>query len=315
MAAKRIDYWIKLFGSLYSRSDRGRKPEEYWIATMAHCSGIGESIRRVDYPELIKSAAHAFCWICCFNNHLRNNKKDLLFYIDHSLCDIVFFKFPNICGHCFRNPCQCDPYKTDQKKDKAANYKRLLKEWTINRKVEGHTIEEWLSIFRAIYGGQNHLLTLESIGFHFLEEGGEEALAIRQLMQLRGKIERWSKEDKLFLNRICKIEGLVDEYDKCARDDNGKPRIDMKSGSIQAIKNRIIKAKMDLVIELADTFSWFCAIQIKMLRILETIEIKKPEDYDLEEFLKKEYKLGKGKLSCPTCKEGPCKCRFYPKTS
>lgn len=307
-----ISDWTKNFASIYSRSDKGRGAEEFWIATMAHSSVIGESIRRVDYPQLMKAAAHTFCWMCCYVNYC-NTTDDLLFYCKHSLCDIVFFKFPNVCGHCREIPCKCDPFKMDSQKDKAADYMKLLERWKDYRRTEGHRIKEWLNMFRDIYGGRIHLLTLESIGFHFLEEAGEEAKAVRQLVQMRGVLDGGIEGlDRSFLQEISGIEKLVEEYKKCERDEEGKPKIKMDSNALEHVKTRIVKAKMDFFIELADTFSWFCAILIKMLGIIKNNRIGELDDYNLEVFLEKEYKASSEGLKCPTCDGRPCKCIFFP---
>lgn len=311
MEPRLIKDWINEFAKLYAQSDRGRSPEEFWIATMAHCSGIGEAIRRVNYHGLMKAAAHAFCWMCCYVHYCSTKEEDLLFFCQHSLCDIVFFKFPDVCGHCRENPCKCDPFKMDRKKDKASNYKELLQKWREKRKPEGYKIDEWLNIFKDIFGGRNHLQTLESIGFHFLEEVGEEAKAVRQLIQLRGIIEQSDSMHNNTLKNISTIEGLVEEYSNCPLDDQGKPIINMASTNLKDIKTRIIKAKMDFIIELADTFSWFCAILIKISRIIENMNVTEPGIYDLDEFLQREYKATSEGLTCPTCKNIPCKCQFF----
>ena len=307
-----IKEWMHDFAELYSDSDKERSPEEFWIATMSYCSVIGESIRRINYPRLMKAAAHAFCWICSYV-HYCNNTEDLILHCNHTLCDIVFLKFPNVCGHCLENPCKCDPFKMDEKKDKSADYRWLLDRWKERRKIEGHKIDEWLNIFKDIYGGQNHLQTLESIGFHFLEEAGEEAMAVRQLVQMRGILNGGVKGlEKEFLETLASIEGLVDEYINCPKDDENKPKIVMESNDLEHVKTRLVKAKMDFVIELADTFSWFCAILIKISRIVENIEVNNPELYDLEKFLQTEYKASPEGLTCPTCTKRPCKCCFFP---
>jgi hypothetical protein len=307
-----IKDWTQAFANLYSQSDKGRTAEEFWIATMAHSSVIGETIRRLDYPELMTAAAHTFCWMCCYVDYC-NKTDDLLFHCKHSLCDIVFFKYPAVCGLCQESPCKCDAPKTDSKKDKAADYKKLLQKWKGLRRMEGHTIEEWLDIFKPIYGGRIHLQTLESIGFHFLEEAGEEAKAVRQLVQMRSVLNSGIDGlDKKCLEDISEIEKLVEEYDKCEKDKEGRPVIRMKSKDLKDVKARIVKAKMDFVIELADTFSWLCAILIKVLRFTEINKVSNSEIYNLQIFLKKEYQASGSGLRCPTCDGSPCQCVFFP---
>ena len=310
-----VTEWCKDIEKLYAETDEKTSPEGLWIATMAHCSVMGEGIRRYNYSELIESAAHVFCWMCSYVN-LCNKTNDLLFRFENTLCEIVSLKFPRICGHCEKNECICNPEKMDEKKNKTAKYKFLLKEWKLVR-AEKYTLPSWMEMFRRLYGGRLHMMTLESIGFHFLEEAGEEMFSVRQLLQLRGVANAGiEKFEESFLERITSIEGLVKEYNLCINDpnlpkkSNGKPDIDYTSEDIVYIKARIVSAKMDFVIELADTFSWFCGILIKVKNIAKCNNI---DDglFDIEKTLQNIYGKKGEKLKCSTCGETKCKCRFF----
>ena len=126
--SRSIEEWAKGFATLYAEPDSHRRPEEFWNATMAHISVIGESIRRAHYNNLIKASVHAFCWMCCYVEKC-NTTSDPIFKVDHSLSEIVGIKFPLICGHCMEKTCQCDPMKMDAEDDKSSKYGELLKEW------------------------------------------------------------------------------------------------------------------------------------------------------------------------------------------
>ena len=75
---RKVKEWCQELEKLYGQADNNRRPEDLWIATMGHCSAVGEGIRRVSYSDLINSAAHAFCWMCSYVN-LFNKTDDLLF--------------------------------------------------------------------------------------------------------------------------------------------------------------------------------------------------------------------------------------------
>jgi hypothetical protein len=316
MAAKKnsgerlILEWTNDFHTLYKKHDTNRTPEAIWISTMAYCSQIGEDIRRFEYNELIRNAAHAFCWMCTFISKL-NNTDNLIFRCDQSFCDLVFFKFPNLCGYCHQSTCNCDPHKMDEKKDKSARYQYL---YDIFRKLgdKKYTLNEWLIQFRDIYGGRIHLQTMESIGFHFLEESGEEAQAIRELIQLNNILsQNIPGVDKDFLTKLTTIEGIVEEYNACMLPlGNDKKKIDVTSRDPLHLKARIVKSKMDLVIEFADTFSWFCAVLIKLHLITDVLKID-GDKFDIETFLINEYGEKGKPLICPTCSENDCKCQFF----
>lgn len=307
-----ISEWTNEFAALYKKHDKHRSPEDIWISTMAYGSVIGEAIRRYDFNSLIRSASHAFCWMCTFITKC-NKTDDLLFKLDHSFVDLVALKFPNACGHCTHDHCICDSAAQDSKPDKSAKYHKLLEKWRrIDR--EKYSIDEWLHVFSDIYLSRIHLQTLETIGFHFLEEAGEMAQAIRELRQMQGILSiEIQGVDTVFLEKLIHIEGLVEEYTNCmSKIDNDKSNIDIKSNDPIHIKARIVKSKMDQVIEFADTFSWFCAILIKLKLLGESLDI--PNDkINLEIYLEHEYGEKSETIKCPSCNSSDCKCLFFPK--
>lgn len=314
--ARNVKEWCDDFGKLYRQVDDTRKPEDLWVATMGHCSAVGEGIRRVNYNDLISSAAHAFCWMCSYIN-LCNNTQDLLFRFDHSLCEIVYLKYPRKCGYCNEVPCKCNPYKMDEKQDKAARYEVLLKIWTADTPIT-YDLEQWMDLFRDLYGGRIHQMALESIGFHFLEEAGEETTAVRQLVQLRNVVsENIDGVNVQFLERLKTMGTLIEEYGTCMKDSkletdsqSNKPIINYASKEAFQIKARIAKAKMDFVVELADTFSWFCGILIKLDLIAKSNGITDGR-FDIERKLQGIYGRKGKPLSCPECKKEICKCIFF----
>jgi len=311
-----ISEWCRDFHTLFGHADTGRRTEEFWLATMAYCSSMGEAIRRMNHPDLLFSAAHTFCWICSFVTHisqLRPLESELLFHWPPGLSDTVFLKYPGLCGHCLSRPCKCASQEVDRKKNKGAHYRELLKYWKTYRKSD-YTIHDWLSIFSDLYADRIHMMTLATIGFHFLEEAGEEAMGIRKLLQLRGVV---NEEDcalaEEFLMRISTIEGLVNEYSEAdipRHKDTGKPRIDLTSRALPFVKARLLDAKMDLVIELADTFSWFCAILIKQKQLLEDSDLW-TEACEFEQYLQKEYGAKGQPLKCYMCNGETCACLSF----
>lgn len=292
--------WIKIFGEIYSVPDSKRTPEVLWIGTMAHCSAIGEAIRRINFNDLLKSATHAFCWMCSYVKKC-NDIKGSVFSLEDCLSGIVALKYPNLCGHCFESPCHCVPAKMDAKSDKPAIYEKLLE----HRKKVGYEklgISQWQATFNEIYGNHIHMLTLESIGFHFLEEVGEAALSVRMLDQLKSTSSRIV--DKKFLKEVSTIEGIINKNSEHYE----KVSIDYSSKQAEKIRARIVDAKIHMVIEIADTFSWFCSILNKVKSISDVNGMKLPS---FEERLKEEYIKADGSLKCPTCNNSRCSCVFF----
>ena len=304
--------WMKEYSSIYADADRERTPEQIWIAIMAHASTIGEAIRTFKVESLSISAAHTFCWLCSFINKCNELKSDV-FSINETLSGVVTLKYPSRCGHCKKLPCQCDAVEMDAQTDKAANYKTLFQyrqPHLLSYATWG--IDEFLGMFNEIYAGRLHIQTLENIGFHFLEEVGEAAVAVRQLSQFNKITEHGIKGlDENFLNGLTTVDGLVENYEKYHN-----VEIKLSSRDPEILKARLVMAKMALVVEIGDTFSWFCGILNKMLSIEKAIW-EKPEEHvackftGLEIALNKEYFNGQGKAICPTCKSKPCSCTFF----
>lgn len=311
-----IAEWCHDFGYLYRKADKGRPPEEHWLAALAHCSSVGEAIRKQHYSDLMYCAAHTFCWICSYVSNLASRSlqlSDLLFYWPVGLSETIYLKFPGLCPYCLSNPCKCHAQKIDQQKNKGAHYVELLKHWK-GGKVSGHTLRDWQTLFFSLYGSRIHVEELSSIGFHFLEEAGEEAQGVRKALQLRGAIGgRGSSVKEDYLLKLSSIEGLINEYangDFPRLRKTGKPLIDPTSADPALIRARIVDSKMDIVIELADTFSWFCSILLKVEGLLKESELWSKK-YDIEQYLESHYGHFGKPLKCPACKEQRCRCQSF----
>jgi hypothetical protein len=311
--SRSITEWMEVFRELYSEADSKRTPEQMWIAVMAHTSSIGESIRRVAFESLLDSAAHTFCWLCSFVNRCKTLQDDI-FSINETLCGIVSLKYPGVCGHCWHRPCDCDPVKMDKGVDKSAVYNTLFGfRETALTSFEGYSIDNCKKVFYDIYGGLTHIQTLENIGFHFLEEVGEAAVCVRQLSQLRKITDDRSTEiDSAFLRELSTVKGIVENY---AKYKEPLKHIDYTSRKPSMLKARGVGAKMGLVIEIGDSFSWFCAILNKLDSISKSI-YDNPEKHEdiikpLEQVLNEVYFDSGGNARCPSCKSNPCNCVFY----
>jgi len=332
----KIDIWADKFRELYKDPDGDRAPEEFWNAVMAHLSGVGEAIRKTHYLEMIKNAVHAFCWMVCFVNKCNEVTDDPVFYLTNTFSEVVGLKYPLVCGHCLEPKCVCDAVSMDKEKDKSAKYHDLIDIWKESIESKDFSIAEWLGNFKKIYASLIHIQTIESIGFHLLEEAGEEAKAVRSLVRFRrlkdpGTTDRDINRiiNERFFEKISNIEGLVGEYRKAVtfvkkmyRDDTelritekkAKGRIDFTSNDAKLIKARLVFVKMDFVVELADTFSWFCALMIKLEEIIENQDLgyKDKEQYMLEYRMKQEYNYNRKNtpIHCYSCGHEKCECIF-----
>jgi hypothetical protein len=314
---KTIREWMQIFKTLYSEADSKKTPQAVWSAAIAHCSAIGESIRTTTLKKgLLTSAAHAFCWICSFLNRC-NQGEDSVFSFKGCLSGVVALKYPNVCGHCIRKPCKCNTEEIDKKSDKAAHYEVLLGARQDFR-YEDFTVGKWQNTFNSIFGNNIHQMTLDSIGFHFLEEVGEVVTAVRRLEDLKNLTnQNVEGVDADFLRRLTSIEDIVSCY---AETKKQLPKLETHEQEAEfrrvvftrsdalTLKWRLADAKMALVIEIADTFSWFCSVLNKIQAISADNEMGLPS---LEQRLVEEY-FEDGKARCPTCRQPKCTCLFYP---
>lgn len=303
-----IKGWMEVFRQIYQEVDSKRTPVQMWVAATAHFTTMGEAIRRMNFTDLMHSAAHAFCWMCSFILACEKVERSV-FSLKESFSDVVGCKYPLCCGHCQASPCACKPKDMDKEANKAAGYRVLLERRAKHRTtLDAYSVSAWAGDFNDIYGQHVHMLPLESIGFHFLEEAGEELTAIRDLLQLEKVLrEHIPGIDEAFLGQLATFEGVVALYEQY---ESQKP--EMQKRGPEAVKTRLVHAKVDMFVEFADTFSWFCSIQNKVMSIARNCgEIKCA--FKQEAFAKKmedEY-LPDGKPRCPSCRACPCDCLFY----
>ena len=303
---KPITDWMQVFSKLYSTPDAGRTPEQIWVAVMAHASAMGECVRRYAFRELLGKAAHEFCWLCSFVNRC-NELSDDIFSLSASLSGIVSLKYPLVCGRCESKPCGCHSAEEDEKPDKSARYERLLQtRKDILASVEAYCIEQWKrNLSRGVFASQVHISSIETIAFHFLEEVGEGATAVRKLGQLRAVADAGVEGvDRGFLRQLTTVSGIVENFSTYKVED-----IEYDSMEPSMIKWRIVEAKLGLVAELGDMFSWFCSLLHKLDYLTSQSSF---DALSLEKTLANEYYNEEGNIWCPTCKENPCECVFFP---
>jgi len=187
-----------------------------------------------------------------------------------------------------------------------------------------------MQMSREIYGAKTDLRPLDSIGFHLLEEGGEEAKAIRTLTQFRGVCDNsMSGVSEGFLRDICTLKTLVNfhrklteevlKYSRCSTElEMRKKKLPLSSDkSPVVLKWKIVSAKLEMVAELCDTFSWFCTVLLKCGDIAEKLGLKDKEKakWNIEECIGEIYK-SKGPdvpLRCYACAKSRCECTNFAK--
>jgi len=201
----------------------------------------------------------------------------------------------------------------DKIPDKSGQYNELIRLWKlISDSVDTYTIQQYKEIFRNIYGGRIYVQSLENIGFHFLEEVGEAAVCVRELSQLRNIVNSETGIELEFIKEISSIPSLVEQYTSLK--DTIK-KIDVSSKVPEMLKARAVKAKMGLIVEIGDSWSWLFSIMNKLDMISEFV-FTKPEEHPefmipLENILQEKYLDEEGNSQCHACKKESCECVFY----
>jgi len=167
---------------------------------------------------------------------------------------------------------------------------------------------------------------METIGFHLLEEAGEEARAVRQLVEFRGVLSHDIEGiSQSFLELLSGAPGLIQEYEKSANEMKELKKKPSGEDAFAAIRNnesdprviraRLVRAKMRFVTEIADTFSWFCSVLLKARKTFADSEIlKEYSGFDLLEAKLREV-YGYPELTCYQCGETTCACIFFPEVA
>jgi len=224
----------------------------------------------------------------------------------------------------------------ESKDDKSIPVISLHEKWVANQDtLRNFSISDWLKTFDGIYQNNTQLQSLSTIGFHLLEEAGEESRAIRHLVQLRDLSIQKKTITKEFIRNTGDVTTLICQYDKFHREVNEfflkksyskvyRKRFYRKTDEEIFLKYRLLRAKMDLVNELADTFTWFSSVILKFLHMAKNMDKSKwftkeiSLDYDiLDERIAKEYSLSieeeEKNPKCHSCDKTECECKYYIK--
>ena len=291
-----LDMWANEIWTLYGHHDKRRSIPLMWLSVVEYASKIAEDVRRYAYNDLLDHLAHAFTWIASFIGKCNNdNEISPSFKFIDTFADIVAFKYPRVCGLCENATCTCGLVRDaiESISGKRAEYKGLLdrrKKFHIqNSGYRKKKVDDWVRMFESIYGNIVKGLTLEHIAFHFMEEVGEVSTAIRKLVENEAEFPSEIK-------KIHSIEKAVEKYTQ---------------SNINVALRSAIGLKLMLAIEIADSFSWWSSVYLKVEQILRETKSPLIWGWSTSSILQRKYKIHSGKLLCPDCGKAPCKCKIF----
>jgi len=198
----------QVWGDIHPR----RTTIDYLLHVLDHASKLGEAIRRDDAHCILRETAETTNWLFGFVAKLNDKKKgwERVLNVEVPLSRMIWGKYPNLCPHCFERVyvsqkgrksgktiaadivgkckyCLPDYPKVEIRAEgESAEYEalrvragkklKIYAEQTAAKRPK--TLKEIEEMFQRIYHSNVALSTIESIGFHALEEAGEIGRAV-----------------------------------------------------------------------------------------------------------------------------------------
>jgi len=197
---------------------------DYALHVFDHASKLGEAIRKDELDITFDELAELTNWLFSLVAKLGGNKPgwESVFNINTKLSDMIWAKYPGICCHCLERNYSLkgkmpeQPYKPYQRCECLINYPGVeyrhdreeikQKRRDFARRVrfaKPKTLAGMEKMFSTIYEANVAVWTIESIGFHLLEEVGELGRALIDLYTFRIEDEKGSTLIKTKKDSLC----------------------------------------------------------------------------------------------------------------
>lgn len=291
-----LNQWQSYFQSIYGeRNEKIEDPEVVLSRVSENASKVAENLRRYKYGEAMRSLAHVFCWLCGFCSRTRRN-----------LGKIVWRKYPYVCPYCRRDKedevksCTCLGYRVEIEEAPSHKKAKIIDEETLSyfrgffKNKKPATLDRWVRMFEKLYRNSNYSASIEHIGFHLMEEIGEVSRAWRRKQEFEQRVQKRSERDTQDIEKARKKFDVNVDY------------------------------------EIADVFSWICALINKITWIVEAVENygkstmeirmppRRPRFISLPKVTLSSYAFSEYKDGCPNCGSPKCsedcfltECEFF----
>jgi len=227
-----VDDYVDIVRNVWSTIHARRTVLDYALHVLDHSSRLGEAVRRDEPDRILDEIAETANWLFGFVAKLNDKKQGWwqVFNIPTRLSHMIWGKYPGFCPHCFERIyvwqegkgrvneivseirgkcryCLADypgvEYRAEETKYDLLKRDARLKLKEIAAATRGKvppTLSKMEKMFHAIYDSNVAISTLESVGFHLLEETGEVGRAVIDLYTNKPKDSKTLDEKRIELS-------------------------------------------------------------------------------------------------------------------
>lgn len=306
-----VDEYVDIVKNVWNEIHQRRTALDYALHVLDHASKLGEAIRRDDADLILREIGETANWLFGFVAKLNDDKAgwESRLDIQTKMSRMIWDKYPGLCPHCFqrlyvlsdgkkatsdivsdiKGKCKycLSDYPKVEKRSASQKYAQLklsceeeLRKYAQNALEEiPNSLQRMETMFHSIYEPNIALGTLESIGFHILEETGEMGRAVIDIYTDKRSDLSIEKKQYMLCDEIAEVFAWLCSLTLKVR--NGAKTFDK-------YRNRLV--------------SYTLPLQNKE---------KLAKYVGLEQILWINYRNGKNKLyECPYCGLHACKCKL-----
>jgi NTP pyrophosphatase (non-canonical NTP hydrolase) len=229
-----LDEYVALVPKIYSAHDQNRSIWDVWCHTLHHGAAVAERLRKgVPADKLLTEIADFALWLFTVVQKLSGRPgarktpsetaAETLIRIESGCSDLIWHRYPGVCHLCYArrtkvsgslpkgvgllDPCDCSQQAPDcrVKNTKRLDSRGLRRFSETRRSQKPKNIDEWQSMFGAIFGASTQQLSVADVGFHILEELGEVSDAMVRMYSYTKKDFRTGEPNW----RQARLEGQI----------------------------------------------------------------------------------------------------------
>ncbi len=209
---KSFDDWAFIAREVSGEKFMKLHPSEVFLFLSESGGIIAENVRRNRYHEVLSNLGFClYSLINMYNRIVYHPKFEEVFAPGEffGLDQFIFERFPRRCPYCGGDHCIC-AIKFSDSENRTLEEKRAMKE-EVNKMLQiarvtekpPERLDDFKALFKGIYGQGHQYMTIDNICFHLLEEIGELAQALRNL--INGPPDSFRELRDEFMSEIADI--------------------------------------------------------------------------------------------------------------